>query len=73
MLSSSDLVYFELSWSILSTIGIANVLFGFLVCSIVRLSQISAVPLIKSAGGPSRTGCAIMHSTPKGTPSRARP
>ncbi|EXK23449.1 hypothetical protein FOMG_19772, partial [Fusarium oxysporum f. sp. melonis 26406] len=51
MLSSSDPVYFELSWSILSTIGIGNVLFGFLVCSITSFSQISAVPLITSAAG----------------------
>ncbi|KAK7418929.1 hypothetical protein QQX98_003632 [Neonectria punicea] len=44
-------VYFELSWSILSTIGIANVLFGFLVCSITSFSQISAVPVVSSAAG----------------------
>ncbi|KAH6890646.1 hypothetical protein B0T10DRAFT_486386 [Thelonectria olida] len=44
-------VYFELSWSILSTIGIANVLFGSLVCSITNFSQISAVPLVTSVAG----------------------
>jgi hypothetical protein len=44
-------VYFELSWSILSTIGIANVLFGSLVCSITNFSQISAVPIVTSIAG----------------------
>lgn len=44
-------VYFELSWSILSTIGLANVLFGILVVGITTMSQIAAVPIVTSAAG----------------------
>lgn len=44
-------VYFELSWSILSTIGLANVLFGILVVGITSLSPISTVPIVTSAAG----------------------
>ncbi|KZL84750.1 hypothetical protein CI238_10528 [Colletotrichum incanum] len=44
-------VYFELSWSILSTIGAANVLFGFLIVGITSFSQITVVPVISSAAG----------------------
>jgi hypothetical protein len=44
-------VYFELGWSILSTIGIANVLFGLLVAGITTLSPVSLVPIITSAAG----------------------
>jgi hypothetical protein len=44
-------VYFELSWSILSSIGLINVLYGILVVGITNLSPISAVPIIVSAAG----------------------
>ncbi|KAL0934601.1 uncharacterized protein CTRU02_211400 [Colletotrichum truncatum] len=44
-------VYFELSWSILSTIGAANVLFGLLVIGITTFSQITVVPIVSSASG----------------------
>ncbi|KAL2176405.1 uncharacterized protein P884DRAFT_278494 [Thermothelomyces heterothallicus CBS 202.75] len=44
----SDPVYFELSWSILSTIGVANVLFGAFVVSITNFSPIAAVPIVTS-------------------------
>ncbi|KDN70094.1 hypothetical protein CSUB01_09167 [Colletotrichum sublineola] len=44
-------VYFELSWSILSTIGVANVLFGLLVIGITSFSQITVVPIVSSAAG----------------------
>ncbi|KAF9878167.1 hypothetical protein CkaCkLH20_04205 [Colletotrichum karsti] len=44
-------VYFELSWSILSTIGAANVLFGLLIVGITTFSQITVVPIISSAAG----------------------
>ncbi|TDZ40392.1 hypothetical protein C8035_v004133 [Colletotrichum spinosum] len=44
-------VYFELSWSILSTIGAANVLFGLLVVGITHFSQITIVPIVSSAAG----------------------
>ncbi|KAM5372952.1 hypothetical protein ACJZ2D_007163 [Fusarium nematophilum] len=44
-------VYYELSWSILSTIGIANVLFGLLVAGITSFSPVSIVPIVTSAAG----------------------
>ncbi|AEO56516.1 hypothetical protein MYCTH_92805 [Thermothelomyces thermophilus ATCC 42464] len=47
----SDPVYFELSWSILSTIGVANVLFGAFVVSITNFSPIAAVPIVTSIAG----------------------
>jgi hypothetical protein len=46
---SSAPVYFELSWSILSTIGLVNVFFGLLVVGITRFSPIAAVPIVVSA------------------------
>jgi hypothetical protein len=72
MLSSSDLVYFELSWSILSTIGIGNVLFGFLVCSIVSLSQISAVQIITSAAGAIANGLCYYAFYAEGNPVKGK-
>jgi len=44
-------VYFELGWSILSTICLANVLFGLLVVGITNFTQVSSVPLVTSAAG----------------------
>lgn len=44
-----DPVFFELSWSILSTIGAANVFFGLLVVSVTGFSPIVVVPLVISA------------------------
>ncbi|KAH7039829.1 uncharacterized protein B0I36DRAFT_419300 [Microdochium trichocladiopsis] len=41
-------VYFESSWAILSSIGIANFLFGLIIVSITRLSVVVAVPLVVS-------------------------
>ncbi|KAM5351214.1 hypothetical protein ACJ41O_003937 [Fusarium nematophilum] len=52
--SSSDEcspVFFEVSWSILSTICITNVMFGFLVCGITSFTPLAAVPIITSAAG----------------------
>jgi hypothetical protein len=40
--------YYELSWAILSTIGIFNVLIGFMVIGIAGFSPVSMVPLIVS-------------------------
>lgn len=48
-------VYFELSWSILSTIGCANVLFSILVVGITTLSPVAAVPIVTS------TACAVAN------------
>ncbi|KAF9877159.1 hypothetical protein CkaCkLH20_05425 [Colletotrichum karsti] len=44
-------VYFETSWAILSTIGLANVLFGFIVSGITAFSPVSLIPIIVSAAG----------------------
>lgn len=48
MSSTAVPVYFELSWSILSSIGLLNTLFGVLVVGITSLSPISIVPIIVS-------------------------
>jgi hypothetical protein len=55
MSSTAVPVYFELSWSILSSIGLLNTLFGVLVVGITSLSPISIVPIIVS------TACAIAN------------
>ncbi|KAF7555779.1 hypothetical protein G7Z17_g1915 [Cylindrodendrum hubeiense] len=65
---STTTVYFELSWSILSTIGIGNVFFGFLVCSITSFSQISAVPVITSIAGSIANGLCYYAFYADGTP-----
>lgn len=52
---ASDPVFFELSWSILSIIGVANVFFGLLVISVTSFCPIAAVPLITS------TACAVAN------------
>lgn len=49
MSSTAVPIYFELSWSILSSIGLINVLFGLLVAGITSFSPISLVPIIVSA------------------------
>ena len=41
-------LYFERSWSIISTIGIANVLFGFVIIGITSLTPVVVVPIITS-------------------------
>lgn len=48
MATAGQPVYFELSWSILSTIGLTNTLFGILVAGITTFSPISSVPIITS-------------------------
>ena len=48
-------IYFELSWSILSTIGLLTFLIGLLVCGIIGFSRISIVPIVVSAA------CAIAN------------
>lgn len=42
-------IYFETSWSILSSIGLVNVLIGLLVVGITSLSPITIVPIVVSA------------------------
>ncbi|KAL5598284.1 hypothetical protein FOBRF1_012077 [Fusarium oxysporum] len=69
---SSDPVYFELSWSILSTIGIGNFLFGLLVCTITSFSQISAIPLITSAAGATANGLCYYAFYTQGYPVKGK-
>lgn len=40
--------YYELSWAILSTIGLTNVLVGLMVMGIVGCSRVALVPLVVS-------------------------
>jgi hypothetical protein len=44
-------VYYELSWAILSTIGLTDTCFGLMVAGIVGFSPITVVPIIVSAAG----------------------
>lgn len=44
-------IYFELGWSILSTICLTNVLFGILVVGITSFTQVASVPIITSVAG----------------------
>ncbi|KEY72645.1 hypothetical protein S7711_10112 [Stachybotrys chartarum IBT 7711] len=55
MSSSSMPAYYELSWAILSTIGLANVFFGITVVGIVGFSLVALVPITVSAA------CAIAN------------
>lgn len=42
-------IYFETSWSILSSISLVNVLIGFLVVGITSLTPVTLVPIVVSA------------------------
>ena len=53
--TDSNPIYFELSWSILSSIGLMNTLYGCLVVGITSLSPITTVPIVVSAA------CAIAN------------
>ncbi|KAH8663418.1 hypothetical protein BGZ60DRAFT_540909 [Tricladium varicosporioides] len=44
-------LYFERSWAILSSIGLINALFGFMVVGITGLSLLALVPIIVSVAG----------------------
>lgn len=44
-------VYFELSWAVLSTIGIASFFFSIVVAAICGFPPISLVPLVVSVAG----------------------
>ena len=44
-------IYFEQCWSILSSIGIGNVLFGGTVLGITGLSASTLIPIVVSAAG----------------------
>lgn len=43
--------YFEVCWSIFSTICLVNVVFGILVCEITTFTILAAVPIFSSAAG----------------------
>lgn len=42
-------IYYETSWSILSSIGLYNVLIGVMVVGITNLSPVTVVPIVVSA------------------------
>ena len=42
-------IYFETSWSILSSVGLYNVLIGLLVVGMTSLSPVTMVPIVVSA------------------------
>lgn len=42
------MLYFEFSWAILSTIGVANLLYGLTIIAITRVTPVSLVPIIVS-------------------------
>lgn len=50
-----DSSFYELSWSILCTIGIANVLFGLVIIGITSLTPVVVVPIVCS------TACALAN------------
>lgn len=52
--------YFELTWAILSTIGLNNFLLGFLILSIIGSCPIAAVPIIVSAAGAVANGLCVV-------------
>lgn len=47
-MNTTQPIYFESSWAILSTIGLMNVLYGSLVIGITNISPITVVPIIVS-------------------------
>ncbi|KLU90843.1 hypothetical protein MAPG_09368 [Magnaporthiopsis poae ATCC 64411] len=53
IMSSEPIIqtYYELSWAILSTIGLTNVLFGLVIVSITSVSPATLVPILVSAAG----------------------
>lgn len=50
-MAMEQILYFELSWAILSTIGIANLLYGLTIIAITRVTPVSLVPIVVSAAG----------------------
>ncbi|KAF4993089.1 hypothetical protein FGRMN_6704 [Fusarium graminum] len=65
-------VYYELSWSILSTIGIANVLFGLMVAGITSFGPVSIVPIVTSAAGAIANGLCYYAFYDEGNTATAR-
>ncbi|KAL8358873.1 hypothetical protein RB601_008227 [Gaeumannomyces tritici] len=57
-MSSKQIIplYYELSWAILSTIGLANVLFGLVIVSITSISPATLVPILVSAAAAGANG-----------------
>lgn len=44
-------LYFETGWAILSTIGLCNILFGFMIVGITGWTPIICIPITVSAAG----------------------
>ncbi|KAI1864132.1 uncharacterized protein JN550_009152 [Neoarthrinium moseri] len=44
-------LYFEQCWAILSTIGLANILYGLTIVSITKFSTVILIPIVVSAAG----------------------
>lgn len=65
-------VYFELSWSILSTIGAINLFIGLLVCGITTFTQIAIVPLVTSAAGAVANGLCYYAFYTEGNGAKSR-
>lgn len=70
MSTESAPLYFELSWSILSTIGIGNFVFGSLICCIIGFSQLSLIPLITSAASAIANGLCFYAFYAHGVPTK---
>ncbi|KAJ3546586.1 hypothetical protein NM208_g1926 [Fusarium decemcellulare] len=51
MTTAQSLDYFEVCWSIFSTICLVNVIFGVLICEITSFTVLAAVPIFSSAAG----------------------
>ncbi|KAK7415551.1 hypothetical protein QQX98_005797 [Neonectria punicea] len=68
----ASLVYFEVSWSILSVICMGNVLFGCVVCGITSFTLLALVSIISSAGGAIACGlCYYIYYQPHPSTNRA--
>ncbi|KPM42933.1 hypothetical protein AK830_g3598 [Neonectria ditissima] len=68
----ASLVFFEVSWSILSVICMGNVLFGCVVCGITSFTLLALVPIISSAGGAIACGlCYYIYYQEHASTSRA--
>jgi hypothetical protein len=66
-------IYYESSWAILSTIGIGNVLFGWIITGIAGLSASSLIPIVTSAAGAIANGLCyhVYYEDPAPAPASA--
>lgn len=64
--------YFELSWAILSTIGLVNFFYGLMVLGIIGFAPVCLVPIIVSGFGALANGlCYVGFYSDYSTTSRA--